>query len=75
MAASDYVPIFFKIPLASSGTSTDEFTTYIKFVAYAIVIMFGKAALQLALRAGSCLARAFAFPRGNLSRENTDPLS
>jgi hypothetical protein len=26
MAASDYVPIFFKIPLASGGASTDEYT-------------------------------------------------
>ena len=27
MAASDYVPIFFKIPLASRGASTDEYVT------------------------------------------------
>jgi len=26
MAASDYVPIFFKNPLASRGASTDEYT-------------------------------------------------
>ena len=26
MAASDYVPIFFKKPLASRGASTDEYT-------------------------------------------------
>jgi hypothetical protein len=28
MAASDYVPIFFKKPLASRGASTDEYATY-----------------------------------------------
>jgi len=27
MAASDYVPIFFKKPLASRGASTDEYTS------------------------------------------------
>ena len=28
MAAPDYVPIFFKKPLASRGASTDEYTPY-----------------------------------------------